>query len=95
MSMKSGPARRRASLVLAATLALCTLAGANAAMAQERLLETGSSLLYPLFNLWVPVYAKTHRGVQITTQSTGSHRSGHAGVLRHDDPRGGGLSGAL
>ena len=73
MSMKSGPARRRASLILTATLALCTMAGAHAAMAaQERLLETGSSLLYPLFNLWVPVYAKSHPGVQITTQSTGS-----------------------
>ncbi len=72
MSMKSGPARRRASLVLTATLAICTAFGAQAAMAQQRLLETGSSLLYPLFNLWVPVYAKTHRGVQITTQSTGS-----------------------
>ncbi|MGC8521063.1 MAG: phosphate ABC transporter substrate-binding protein PstS [Steroidobacteraceae bacterium] len=70
--MKSGPARRRASLVLTATLAICTAFGAQAAMAQQRLLETGSSLLYPLFNLWVPVYAKTHRGVQITTQSTGS-----------------------
>ncbi len=72
MSMKSGPARRRASLVLTATLAICTAFGAQAAMAQQRLLETGSSLLYPLFNLWVPVYAKTHPGVQITTQSTGS-----------------------
>ena len=72
MSMKSGPARRRASLVLTATLALCSVMGARAAMAQQRLLETGSSLLYPLFNLWVPVYTKTHPGVQITTQSTGS-----------------------
>ncbi len=72
MSMKSGPIRRKASLALAATLALSTMMGAQAAMAQQRLLETGSSLLYPLFNLWVPVYAKTHPGVQITTQSTGS-----------------------
>lgn len=50
------------------------LAGATAATAAEsgRLLETGSSLLYPLFNIWVPVYTKAHPGVQITTQSTGS-----------------------
>ena len=34
--------------------------------------ETGSSLLYPLFNLWVPVYTKADPGVKITTQSTGS-----------------------
>ncbi|MGE4530409.1 MAG: phosphate ABC transporter substrate-binding protein PstS [Acidithiobacillus sp.] len=36
------------------------------------LLETGSTLLYPLFNLWVPVYTKMNPGVQITTQGTGS-----------------------
>ncbi len=34
--------------------------------------ETGSSLLYPLFNLWVPVYTQANPGVKITTQSTGS-----------------------
>lgn len=34
--------------------------------------ETGSSLLYPLFNLWVPVYTKASPNVRITTQSTGS-----------------------
>ncbi|HET9095390.1 MAG TPA: phosphate ABC transporter substrate-binding protein PstS [Candidatus Baltobacteraceae bacterium] len=37
-----------------------------------RLLETGSSLVYPLMNLWVPDYQKSHPGVEITTQSTGS-----------------------
>jgi phosphate transport system substrate-binding protein len=37
-----------------------------------RLLETGSTLLYPLFNLWVPEYTRTHPGVQITTEGTGS-----------------------
>jgi len=36
------------------------------------LLETGSTLLYPLFNLWVPDYQKGHPDVQITTQGTGS-----------------------
>lgn len=36
------------------------------------LLETGSSLLYPLFNAWVPVYHQMHPDVRITTQSTGS-----------------------
>jgi phosphate transport system substrate-binding protein len=44
----------------------------HAAQAEERLLETGSTLLYPLFNLWVPAYSKTHPGVQITTEATGS-----------------------
>jgi len=34
--------------------------------------ETGSTLLYPLFNLWVPAYTRSHPGVRITTQGTGS-----------------------
>ena len=72
MSMKTGASRRKTSLILAATLAMGTMIASHAAQAQTRLLETGSSLLYPLFNLWVPVYAKSHPGVQITTQSTGS-----------------------
>ncbi len=57
------------AIVAAATLGL-SAAGAMAAN-NGRLLETGSSLLYPLFNLWVPAYTKNHN-VQITTQSTGS-----------------------
>ena len=36
------------------------------------MLETGSSLLYPLFNLWVPTYMRENPSVKITTQSTGS-----------------------
>lgn len=36
------------------------------------ILETGSTLLYPLFNLWVPTYTKQHPNVHITTQGTGS-----------------------
>ncbi|MDE2488808.1 MAG: phosphate ABC transporter substrate-binding protein PstS [Alphaproteobacteria bacterium] len=59
----------------AAAIALCAstvLAGAAIAAPQARILETGSSLLYPLFNLWVVDYAKTHPAIQITTQSTGS-----------------------
>lgn len=36
------------------------------------LVETGSSLLYPLFNLWVPAFTQAHPNVRITTQSTGS-----------------------
>lgn len=40
--------------------------------AQVTILETGSSLLYPLFNLWVEEYSKKHPNVRVTTQSTGS-----------------------
>ncbi|MDR3487936.1 MAG: phosphate ABC transporter substrate-binding protein PstS [Bradyrhizobium sp.] len=36
------------------------------------LVETGSTLAYPLFNVWVSEYAKAHSGVHITTNSTGS-----------------------
>ncbi|MDE2462868.1 MAG: phosphate ABC transporter substrate-binding protein PstS [Alphaproteobacteria bacterium] len=60
-------------LLAAAALAAGALtAGSTAWAGQTQLLETGSTLLYPLFNLWVPVYAKTNPGVRITTQGTGS-----------------------
>lgn len=57
--------------VLALALAVAG-AGSAFAAAQVNLLETGSSLLYPLFNLWVPAFTKAHPNVRITTQSTGS-----------------------
>lgn len=34
--------------------------------------ETGSTLLYPLFNLWVPDYQKAYPQIKITTAGTGS-----------------------
>ncbi len=37
-----------------------------------RLLETGSTLLYPLMNLWVAAYQREHNDIEITTQGTGS-----------------------
>jgi phosphate transport system substrate-binding protein len=36
------------------------------------LVETGSTLLYPLFKVWASEYAKTHPGVRITTAATSS-----------------------
>ena len=36
------------------------------------LVETGSTLLYPLFKIWASEYAKTHPGVKISTAATGS-----------------------
>ena len=60
----------RARLVLAgATLLLGT---AGVAWGSSSLVETGSSLLYPLFNLWVPAYTKQHSDVDINTAATGS-----------------------
>ncbi|EQD70081.1 phosphate ABC transporter, periplasmic phosphate-binding protein, partial [mine drainage metagenome] len=39
---------------------------------QISLNETGSTLLFPLFNEWVPVYTHQHPNVKITTAGTGS-----------------------
>jgi phosphate transport system substrate-binding protein len=61
--------RKTLALVLAALL-LVSMGGR--ALAATTLLETGSSLLYPLMNLWVAAYQQTHGDVQITTSSTGS-----------------------
>jgi phosphate transport system substrate-binding protein len=60
---------KNSRLILIASL---SLAAASAQAAKVSLLETGSTLLYPLFNLWVPVYTHLHPNVQITTQGTGS-----------------------
>jgi phosphate transport system substrate-binding protein len=61
----------RKGAVLALALAVAGAATAFAA-SQVNILETGSSLLYPLFNLWVPAFTKAHPNIRITTQSTGS-----------------------
>jgi phosphate transport system substrate-binding protein len=58
----------RVSLLAGALLG----ASAGTAFAAANLLETGSSLVYPLMNLWVPEYTRAHPDVKITTQSTGS-----------------------
>lgn len=49
-------------------------AGSISAPAAQKvqIAETGSSLLYPLFNIWQPDYQKAHPNVQLTTASTGS-----------------------
>jgi phosphate transport system substrate-binding protein len=59
-------------LTIAFAAAAMMGAGATQAASDANILETGSSLVYPLFNLWVPVYTKAHPDVRITTQSTGS-----------------------
>lgn len=56
-------------LAMAATFGCGSGSGGHA---EVDLLETGSSLMYPIFNLWVPAYQMTDRTVRITTQSTGS-----------------------
>jgi phosphate transport system substrate-binding protein len=56
-------------------LALAGLAGFTGsahAQVDVPLVESGSSLLYPLFNLWVTAYTADHPDADITTTSTGS-----------------------
>jgi len=56
-----------------AALAIASAAGtAHAQTVSVPLIESGSSLLYPLFNLWVSAYTSEHAGADITTTSTGS-----------------------
>ena len=61
------------SVSLAAVgLTIPGIVGAAHAAEDVTILETGSSLLYPLFNLWVQGYSKIAPTLRITTQSTGS-----------------------
>jgi phosphate transport system substrate-binding protein len=56
-----------------AALAIASAAtGVAHAQVDVPLVESGSSLLYPLFNLWVASYSAEHAGADITTTSTGS-----------------------
>jgi phosphate transport system substrate-binding protein len=61
-----------ASFALATALAFALLALPAAHADEITLTETGSTLLYPLFNVWVSEYAKGHPGVHIATNGTGS-----------------------
>ncbi len=63
--------RKTIALVLMALMVACGGGGGHA-FAGTSLLETGSTLVYPLMNLWVADYQKAHSDVQITTQGTGS-----------------------
>jgi phosphate transport system substrate-binding protein len=73
---RNASAVSRRFVLRAAALALVLAVGATLGVAISQaainILETGSSLVYPLFNLWVPVYQKIDPTVRITTQSTGS-----------------------
>jgi phosphate transport system substrate-binding protein len=65
-SSSSPPASHTASASAAAAVPTAP------ASSPESLSETGSTLLYPLFNLWVPAYEKQYHQVKITTAGTGS-----------------------
>jgi phosphate transport system substrate-binding protein len=53
-------------------LSLTTLAPPRVQAGDLTLVERGSTLLYPLFNTWITDYTKTHPGVNITANATGS-----------------------
>jgi phosphate transport system substrate-binding protein len=57
---------------IAAIAVAAVLGAAGVAHAATTLVETGSSLLYPLFNIWVPDFTASNAGIQLTTTSTGS-----------------------
>jgi phosphate transport system substrate-binding protein len=59
-------------LAAAFAFGLIALSAGSARADDVTLTETGSTLLYPLFNVWASEYAKTHPGVKITTAGTGS-----------------------
>ncbi|MEJ2688198.1 MAG: phosphate ABC transporter substrate-binding protein PstS [Gammaproteobacteria bacterium] len=64
--------RSRSAVARLAIGAAALLGSAGVAWGTTNLIETGSSLLYPLFNLWVPAYTQNHSDVSINTAATGS-----------------------
>lgn len=72
-STHSRPISSPVTRALAAVVAVFLLVGSTLWAAPNiNILETGSSLLYPLFNLWVPAFRRVDASLRITTQSTGS-----------------------
>lgn len=70
--MLIGKSKRLRPMLLGLGAGVALIVAGAASAATISLQETGSSLLYPLFNLWVPVYTKAHPNVRISTGSTGS-----------------------
>jgi phosphate transport system substrate-binding protein len=65
--------RLMAALAIAApVLGLFALPMSSARAETVTLVETGSTLLYPLFKVWASEYVKTHPGVKLSTAATGS-----------------------
>jgi phosphate transport system substrate-binding protein len=53
-------------------LAVAATPNTRALAAQVTLAETGSTLIYPVFQVWAAEYPKSHPGVAITAAATGS-----------------------
>lgn len=67
----SSPSRRLFRAV-AIALSLTAVVTARVQAGDVTLIETGSTLLSPLFDIWVENYTKTHPGISIKTNATGS-----------------------
>ncbi|MGB6987588.1 MAG: phosphate ABC transporter substrate-binding protein PstS [Candidatus Aquilonibacter sp.] len=65
---------RRTALLVAFAFVACSFFAVSAALAGTNvtLVETGSSLLYPLFGTWLPQFNKENPGIRIEPSSTGS-----------------------
>ena len=70
--MTQCPSRDLRTLLTVACLGLAIAAPHSGRAADVTLTETGSTLLQPLFAIWVADYTKTHPGVTITIAGTGS-----------------------
>src|SRR5271157_2017204 len=60
------------ALLLITCLGFTVSAPRTVVAADVTITETGSTLLLPLFAIWVSDYTKTHKGVAITISGTGS-----------------------
>jgi ABC-type phosphate transport system substrate-binding protein len=60
------------AVLLITCFGLAVASPQSARAADVTLTETGSTLLQPMFSIWVAAYTKTHPGVQITIGGTGS-----------------------
>jgi phosphate transport system substrate-binding protein len=60
------------AVIVALTLGMHLLTAAPVRADEITLVESGSTLIHPLFSVWATEYMKTHPGVRIVTNSTGS-----------------------
>ncbi len=70
--MKFSTTLRHTGAIALALAGLAGFSGTAHAQVDVPLVESGSSLLYPLFNIWVAAYTADHPDADITTTSTGS-----------------------
>ena len=62
------------AVIVTLTLGTYLLTAAPLRADEITLVESGSTLIYPLFNVWAIEYTKTHPGVRIVTNATGSEQ---------------------